>query len=188
MFGLFCLVCFDFRVLNVMVNISETNISEAAQIRNLAEESFLHAHGKSASQKDIDQFISNHYQLHHFEEDIKREENLYHSFYLDNELIGYSKIVLNTGYKKPFDGYCKLDRIYFLPQHFGKGYAKQLLDFNIALAQTKNQLHLWLYVWVENHRAIGFYKKQGFNIVGEYNFQISPSHSNPNHIMQLNLS
>jgi len=44
---------------------------------------------------------------------------------------------------------------------------------------------MWLFVWTENHKAINFYKKAGFKIVGQHDFQISATHSNPNHQMLL---
>jgi len=36
---------------------------------------------------------------------------------------------------------------------------------------------------MENHRAVDFYKKAGGVIVGNTDFKISETHSNPNHIM-----
>ena len=44
---------------------------------------------------------------------------------------------------------------------------------------------MWLYVWTENHRAVNFYNNLGFKIVGEYDFKIFETHSNPNHQMLL---
>ena len=55
----------------------------------------------------------------------------------------------------------------------------------MALSKKKQQKGIWLAVWVENKRAIKFYQKAGFKIVGKYDFQISKTHSNPNHIMYL---
>ena len=34
----------------------------------------------------------------------------------------------------------------------------QLMDFNLQLARRENQEGIWLYTWIENHRAISFYQ------------------------------
>jgi len=57
----------------------------------------------------------------------------------------------------------------------------QLFNFNIKLCKKLDQVGIWLNVWTENTRAINFYRKVGFKKIGEYNFKISPTHSNPNH-------
>jgi ribosomal protein S18 acetylase RimI-like enzyme len=44
---------------------------------------------------------------------------------------------------------------------------------------------MWLFVWKENQRAIHFYKKAGFHIIGSYDFRLTETHSNPNHQMLL---
>jgi len=44
---------------------------------------------------------------------------------------------------------------------------------------------MWLFVWIENIRAINFYLKTGFKIIGSHNFNITTTHSNPNHQMYI---
>jgi ribosomal protein S18 acetylase RimI-like enzyme len=44
---------------------------------------------------------------------------------------------------------------------------------------------MWLYTWTGNERAVSFYLKAGFKIIGSHNFKISATHSNPNHRMLL---
>ncbi len=44
---------------------------------------------------------------------------------------------------------------------------------------------MWLFVWKENQRAVNFYDKAGFKIIGNYEFKLSKTHSNPNYQMFL---
>mgnify|MGYP000515969351 CR=1 FL=1 len=53
------------------------------------------------------------------------------------------------------------------------------------LCKENKQAGIWLAVWVENQKGISFYKKMGFKKVGDFNFKISETHSNPNHILYL---
>jgi ribosomal protein S18 acetylase RimI-like enzyme len=63
---------------------------------------------------------------------------------------------------------------------------------NMVFLTRRHLAHLeagvWLYVWKENHRAVAFYQKMGFEIVGEGLFKISETHYNPNHVMYLDTS
>jgi ribosomal protein S18 acetylase RimI-like enzyme len=80
-----------------------------------------------------------------------------------------------------------MERLYFLAEFHGLGLAQQLFDFNLHIAKQANQAGIWLYVWKENHRAVAFYQKMGFEIVGEGLFKISETHYNPNHVMFLGM-
>jgi ribosomal protein S18 acetylase RimI-like enzyme len=55
------------------------------------------------------------------------------------------------------------------------------------IASANNQKGMWLFVWQKNERAIKFYKKNGFEIIGNFNYKISETHSNPNYQMFLKL-
>ncbi|MEO9209693.1 MAG: hypothetical protein ABI208_01270, partial [Ginsengibacter sp.] len=61
----------------------------------------------------------------------------------------------------------------------------ELMNFNIELSKSDNQVGMWLFVWIENVRALNFYMKNGFEIIGSHDFKISATHSNPNHQMFL---
>ena len=48
------------------------------------------------------------------------------------------------------------------------------------LSRELGQDRMWLYVWKENHRALRFYEKAGFQIVGDGLFRLTATHANPN--------
>jgi len=101
-------------------------------------------------------------------------------------LAGYSKITLNTPNKNIIsENVTYLSRLYLLEEFYGLDLGKELFSFNIKFSKKQQQNGIWLAVWVENYRAISFYKKMGFTIVGSHDYKISETHSNPNHIMYL---
>lgn len=61
----------------------------------------------------------------------------------------------------------KITSIYFLPEAWGKGYSKHLIDFMVASLHRKGftKIHLW--ALQENHRAQKFYEKNGFTLSGK---------------------
>jgi len=79
----------------------------------------------------------------------------------------------------------KLERLYLLKEFYGLKLGLQLFNFNVALSKQNNQAGMWLFVWKGNNRAVDFYKKANFEIVGGYDFKLTETHSNPNHQMFL---
>jgi diamine N-acetyltransferase len=81
----------------------------------------------------------------------------------------------------------KLERLYLLKDFYKQQAGLALFNFNVAIAKANNQAGIWLFVWKENERAVNFYLKSGFEIIGSHDFKISATHSNPNHQMFLKL-
>ena len=110
----------------------------------------------------------------------------YHLIKYNKTIIGFSKIEINSpeaNIKK--QNITKLSRFYLLDEYHGKNLGTALFNFNVELSKSKHDKGIWLHVWVENKKAIRFYEKNGFKIVGEHNYEISKTHTNPNHVMYL---
>lgn len=144
------------------------------------------AHRDSCSVKDMNQFLSVHYNYDAIKAELADTNNCYHIIYYDERPAGFSKIMLNMAHPNiPEHNVTKLDRIYLLEEFYGLKLGYELLQFNIELSRKNNQSGMWLFTWTGNERAVRFYKKAGFNIIGSHKFKITETHSNPNHQMYL---
>lgn len=169
-----------------MNHITKANIQDIKQLAQVAKESFLPAHGHSAPKKDIENYILDNFSEDHFIKELSNPSNHYYIIYHNKKIAGYSKITLNTPNKNiSSKNVTYLSRLYLLKEFYGLQLGKELFNFNITFSKQQNQVGMWLAVWIENQRAIDFYKKMGFTIVGNYDYKISKTHSNPNHIMYL---
>lgn len=169
-----------------MIHITRADASHAEQLATIGKTTFLDAHGHSAPQKDIDMYILKTYSVEKVTKELSNSNNIYHILYYNNTIAGYSKITLNTEHENiNYNNVVKLDRIYFLKEFYGLSLSKVLFDFNVEFSKNHYQKGMWLAVWVENIRAIRFYTKTGFEIIGAYDFKISTTHTNPNHVMYL---
>ena len=61
----------------------------------------------------------------------------------------------------------------------------ELFNFNVKQSKAQQQVGMWLHTWTENQKAINFYSKAGFKIIGHHDFKISETHCNPNYQMLL---
>ncbi|MGV3540030.1 MAG: GNAT family N-acetyltransferase [Rufibacter sp.] len=152
----------------------------------LGQQTFLESHGHSAAQADIDFYLAEKYTPAAILEELREPANLYHLLYYQGKPAGFSKIVLNSGHANiALPAVTKLERIYILQEFYAVKAGQELFTFNLELSKANGQKGMWLFTWKENHRAIRFYQKNGFQIIGSYDFQISPTHANPNHQMLL---
>ncbi|WP_299779065.1 GNAT family N-acetyltransferase [uncultured Formosa sp.] len=169
-----------------MVEIIQANATHSNLIVEVGTQAFRESHGHSASKADIESYISKTYNKEAILKEFNNEKVRYHLIYCDGDIAGFSKIELDTSNKNIADlNITKLDRIYLLEAFHGKQLGSKLFQFNIELSKKQHQNGIWLAVWIENKKAVNFYQKMGFKIVGAFDFKISETHSNPNHIMHL---
>lgn len=169
-----------------MNKIRKAKVENSQELAIVAKDAFLTAHGHSASKEDIDNYVANNFSEANFLKELTNTNNHYYLIFHDNKLAGYSKITLNSTNKNiASENVTYMSRLYLLKEFYGLNLGKELFDFNIDFSKQHKQKGIWLAVWIENKRAIHFYTKMGFKIIGEYDFRISETHTNPNHIMYL---
>ncbi len=170
------------------VEIRKAVITDAALLSRVSVEAFLPAHGHSSPKKDIDSYITENFSVENFKKELTNPHYLYHLIYYKNKIAGFSKVIFNTSDEHIVENnVTKMERLYLLKEFYGYQLGTKLLLFNTDIAKKDKQYGIWVEVWIENKRAIKFYKKMGFEIIGNSYFTISENHANPNHIMYLPL-
>ena len=66
----------------------------------------------------------------------------------------------------------ELHRIYVEREWQGRGIAQELMRAAVFAAARSGSDWLWLGVWEHNPKAIAFYNKYGFELVGEHPFML----------------
>jgi ribosomal protein S18 acetylase RimI-like enzyme len=169
-----------------MIAIRKASISDVSLLSPLATQTIIESHGHSAPAEDMNAYIAEKYTEEIFRAELSDPQNIYYFIYHNDRLAGFSKIVFDCPYEgSQLQNITKLDRIYILKEFYDQKLGQQLFQFNVDLSKKNGQAAMWLYTWIENVRAIRFYEKNGFKIIGCHDFQVSPTHSNPNHHMLL---
>ncbi len=169
-----------------MHSITEAKTEDAELLAEIGRTSWIEAHGSSAESEHIQFYVSQKYTKEVILEQIKSPSNKYYIVYWNGKPAGYSNLIINAKDSNvDLPDVAELDRLYLLSEFYNLKLGWELLNFNIKLAKENAQNGLWLYVWKGNERALSFYHKAGFEIVGSHDFKISETHSNPNHLMLL---
>jgi ribosomal protein S18 acetylase RimI-like enzyme len=169
-----------------LTSIIKAGANDAQLLSEIAVPTFIESHGHSAKPEDINIYVTEKCSQDFFKKELSDPKNIYHFIYHDNKVAGYSKIIFDTPYANAQENkITKLERIYLLREFYGLKLGQELIQHNIDLSKKNHQKGIWLFVWIENPRAINFYKRNGFAIIGSYDFKISENHSNPNYQMLL---
>ena len=169
-----------------MTSIIKATEKDYKLLSELAKLTFIESHGNSAESEDINFYVTEKYSEPIFKQELNDPQNVYYIIYHNNCAVGYSKIIMNCPYSESkINNIAKLERIYILKEFYDLKLGLKLFNFNVDLSKQNNQLGMWLFVWKDNQRAVNFYKKNEFAIIGSHNFKISETHSNPNYQMFL---
>lgn len=91
----------------------------------------------------------------------------------DNKLVAYVQLRLDAASsvvsgKRPVE----IQRFYVEASHHGTGLAHRLMAHVLIRAEAAGSSALWLGVWERNPRALAFYRKWGFDVVGDHIFKV----------------
>jgi ribosomal protein S18 acetylase RimI-like enzyme len=172
-----------------MISIDPATVADVGVLAPIGRETLLQSHGNSAPAAIMQAYVDDKFTEQALERELADVQNIFHIISHNGQPAGYSKIILSQSIAQvPQTNITKLERLYLLQAFYGLNLGRQLLDFNIRLAKEKGEAGMWLYVWKGNDRAIRFYQKAGFQIMGDGWFRLTDDHSNPNWQMFLPFS
>ncbi len=132
---------------------------------------------------DTDENILQHIDAYFNEEQICTEiedanANWYFIAYLNEQPVGYIRlrhdILLKPDYLQSKEA-LEVARLYVLKAFHGQKIGWQLLQQAEKFAEQLQCEVIWLCVWKENQKALLFYQQGGFELAGEYLFQLGTS-------------
>lgn len=169
-----------------MTSITKAKTEDFQLLADIGRISFIESHGNSASEEEINMYVRSKYNYDVLKQELNDPKCIYYIIYHDKKPAGYSKIILNATHSNIQEkNVTKLERLYLLKEFYSLKLGFELFTFNIQLSKQNNQTGMWLFVWKENQRAVSFYKKTGFEIIGIHDFKLTETHSNPNYQMLL---
>jgi ribosomal protein S18 acetylase RimI-like enzyme len=155
------------------MSIREATEGDAADLAQLAERTFRDTFAGSNRAEDIDVHCRNTYGANIQALEIKDPRRTTLLCHAGDRLIGYGQlrwsdapacVVASTS--------VEIQRLYVdVPWH-GKGASHALMASLLKRAIVGGADVAWLGVWEKNPRAISFYEKSGFAVVGEHVFTL----------------
>jgi len=155
------------------INIRRAVPEDAVYLARIGREAFAAAFGEQNTAENMDAYLAESFSEQKQAVEIAEEGSIFLIAETEGKTMGYARLLSSmaptciTG-AKPVE----LVRFYLLPQWIGQGLAGPLMQACLDTARGGGYDVIWLGVWQENPRAIRFYQKWGFTIVGTHTFQL----------------
>jgi ribosomal protein S18 acetylase RimI-like enzyme len=146
---------------------------DAPSLAVIAERTFRDAFGAHNSPDNLDLHCARH-----FGPDIQAREiadpGLVTTLaFEEGQIVGFTQVTLEKAHASIASKHAaELNRIYVVAERQGKGVAQALIRGALATVAAAGADCLWLGVWEHNAKAIAFYRKFGFEIVGSHAFML----------------
>jgi len=158
-----------------MIKINLAKHTDAAVLALLGRITYAESHGNFIDSKDdLSTYINDAFSVAKTKQDINNTKNLFYMLFVDDLPVGYAKLVVNAVHESVLSpNNCRLERIYILSDFIPLKIGQQLLTFVEEKVKELQLDTLWLSVYIQNNRAIRFYKRNKFKNVGELNFIVN---------------
>lgn len=112
-------------------------------------------------------YVKNSFSNEQLSKEIDNSNAIFFHVLIDSAPVGFLKLNID----KAIDSYnsneaLELERIYFLKDAAGKGLGRETLSMITKFAKDRQKKAIWLKA-MKGGNAQGFYKKQGFELIGE---------------------
>lgn len=146
---------------------------DAAALAALGERTFVETFAHLYDPQDLSAYLAEAYSLQRTQADLADPAKAQWLVEQDGEAIGYALAGPCGLPHADVTAACgELKRIYFRKDRQGGGLGKRLFAEVMAWLQKDGPRTVWIGVWSENHGAVRFYERHGFEKVGEYGFAV----------------
>jgi len=156
----------------IEIRIAETD--DAAAIAQLGRTTFTETFGHHfRDPQDLSDYYDATFSVEKIVRGISKSNNVFWIAFMNDLPVGYAKLKLHS--KSEFlnsENTCQLQKIYVLKDFLAMKIGLELQNSLLAKASELNFEKIWLSVLDSNIRAIRFYQKNGFEKIGNHNFQI----------------
>lgn len=153
------------------IDIRFATSNDAPLIAELSRKTFYDSFAADNTKENMDIFMREKFSKELLMAEVGTKGNIFLLAYYKGSPAGYARLRENNN--PPQLGTTQsleIARIYAVKEVIGKGVGSALMSHSLAIAEQKHKRWAWLGVWEKNQRAIGFYKKWGFEKFDEHTF------------------
>lgn len=163
------------RATRLAISIRRATADDATELAQLGARTFREAFGDRNTPEDIALHIERTFTAEHLDSELRNPSAVTLMAFVEPEPapIGYVKLATGpapatVGGEYPIE----LARLYVERARYGTGAGNELMRSALDLAAKGRHDIIWLGVWERNPRAIAFYRRWGFEVVGSQIFRL----------------
>jgi ribosomal protein S18 acetylase RimI-like enzyme len=137
--------------------------NDLAKLQQISIQTFHESFSGLNSEENMNDYLTTSFSSEKLSAELSNQSSQFYFAIVEAEVVGYLKLNLGQAQTEIKDNQAlEIERIYVLQAFHGKKVGQLLYDKAIQIAEQINASYVWLGVWENNHRALSFYKKNGF--------------------------
>lgn len=153
-----------------MISFGKALLSDALRISVLYKTVYIQTYGAEGITFESASFITKRFSNEQIEKTIMGTSNELIVACHNGNPIGVAEVIVKTVCPIRQISTAELDKLYVLQSYYGKGIGYGLLNESEKLCLEYGIAQMNIEVYIENERAITFYKRQGYNLIGKVDF------------------
>jgi ribosomal protein S18 acetylase RimI-like enzyme len=157
----------------INVTIRRATSQDTALLADLGARAFSVAFAKDNTPEDMADYLQNNFSHEKIAAELADADSTFFIAETEQQACGYAKLKKGElPVSVSNSNTIELERLYTLPEYFGKGVGEALMKTCFDDAKQSGFEAVWLGVWEHNLRARAFYRKLGFREIGDKIFQL----------------
>lgn len=145
------------------VQLVQATINDLEIVRQIGIDTFYESFASANTEENMAHYLKTGFSLEKVTSELGNPFSEFHLAYDGDDLIGYLKVNHGPAQSELKDDTAlEIERIYVLRAWQGLKIGQLFYDKAIEIAHARQYAYVWLGVWEENEKAIGFYKRNGF--------------------------
>jgi diamine N-acetyltransferase len=158
------------------IEIKRVAIDNIDQLQQIGRQTFYETFSEVNTDKNMTKYLNESFSNEKLTAELNDKNSEFYFATLANKVIGYLKLNFGQSQTELMDDKAlEIERIYVLKEFHGKKAGQILYEKAFQIARNANVDYIWLGVWENNLRAIGFYKKNGFVEFDKHIFTLGTS-------------
>jgi ribosomal protein S18 acetylase RimI-like enzyme len=158
----------------LVVSVARRNAATAAQLAALGRQTFQDTFAADNRPEDMAAYLAATFSEEKQLAELEDKDTVFLLARMQQELVGYAKLnfhsILGVEPGKASDLRVEIARLYVREDWVGTGLGASLMRRIIEEARQQACRSVVLGVWEKNQRAIAFYQRFGFKVIGQHEF------------------
>lgn len=156
-----------------LIEINKIDADDVLQLQNLGRKTFSETFAAHNPPENLDVYLSESFDTDKLTRELNNPDSAFYFAYYDKKLVGYLKVNFGKAQTELIDSdSMEIERIYVLNEFQGKKIGQALFVHALKIAKDASCKYIWLGVWEKNHKALNFYRKNGFAEFSHHIFRI----------------
>lgn len=153
--------------------VRRVQLSESSVLRNIAISTFIDTYAVHNTPENMTNYMAESFSESRLNAELNSDDTHFYFAVSGPDIYGYLKLNFRSAQTNQTLGRaCEIERIYVVKEFQGLQVGKALYEQAIKTAQISGAKWLWLGVWDQNKKAIGFYEKMGLEVFGRHDFTL----------------